>query len=80
MSIHLKNNGTHIKVPLIFRFLIIIFDLCFYNQLWVKWACIHIGNNSGHTEQTHLQFLKFLWMYDTELDAHQIGILDNLFY
>ena len=24
------------------------------------------GNNSGHIEQTHLQFPKDLWMYDTE--------------
>ena len=27
--IHLKNNGSHIKVPLIFRFLIMSFYLCF---------------------------------------------------
>ena len=40
------------KVPLIFWFLIMNFDLCFYKQLWVKW--VYIGNNSGHIEQTHL--------------------------
>ena len=42
------------------------FDLRFYQQLWVKWVRIHIGNNSGHIVQTHLQFLKRLWMFDTE--------------
>ena len=55
------------------------FHLCFYNQLWVKWVCIHVGNNSGHIEQTHLQFPKRLWMFDTELNAHQTDIFDNLF-
>ena len=81
MPIHLKNNGPHIKVPLIFWLLIMTFDLSFYHQLWVKWVCIHtgFGNNSGHIEQTHLRFPKCLWMFDTELNAHQIGILDNLF-
>ena len=81
MPIHLKNNGPHIKVPLIFWFLIMTFGLSFYHQLWVKWVHIHIGfgNNSGHIEQTHLRFPKCLWMFDTELNAHQIGILDNLF-
>ena len=66
MPIHLKNNGLHIKVPLIFWFLIMTFDLSFHNQLWVKWVCIHIGNNSGQIEQTHLRFLIWLWMFDTE--------------
>ena len=32
----LRNNGLSIKVPLIFSFLIITFNLCFYHQLWVK--------------------------------------------
>ena len=40
ISIHLKGNGWHIKVALIFWFLIMIFYLCFYHQLWVKWVCI----------------------------------------
>ena len=71
-------NTSSIKVPLIFWFLIMNFHLCFYQQSWVKWVCIHIGNNSGHIEQTHLRFLKCLWIFDTELNAHQIGILDNL--
>ena len=35
--IHLKNNAAHIKVPLIFWFLIMTFNLCFHHQLWVKW-------------------------------------------
>ena len=39
--------------------------------------CTHIGSNSGHIEQTHLEFLKCLWMFDTE--QNEIGILDNLF-
>ena len=33
---HLKNGGPHIKVSLIFWFLIMIFCLCFYHQWWVK--------------------------------------------
>ena len=35
--IHLKNNAPHIKVTLIFWFLIMTFNLCFHHQLWVKW-------------------------------------------
>ena len=35
--IHLKNNAPHIKVPLIFCFLIMTFNLHFHHQLWVKW-------------------------------------------
>ena len=54
MPMYLKNNGPHIKVPLIFWFLIMTFDLCFYKQLWLKWVCIKIGNNSDHIEKTHL--------------------------
>ena len=77
--IHLKNNDAHIKVPLFFWFLIIIFYLCFYHQLWVKWVCIHIGNSSGHIGQTHSRFPKYLWMFDTEWNAHQIDILGNFF-
>ena len=77
-SIHLKSNGPHIKVPLIFWFLIMIFYLCFYHQLWVKWVCIDIGNSSGHIGQTHSRFPKYLWMFDTEWKAHQFDILDNL--
>ena len=48
-----------------FWFLIMTFDLCFYHQLWVKWAWVHIRNNYAHIEQTQLPFLKFLWMHDT---------------
>ena len=73
---HLKNNGPHIKVSLIFWFLIMIFCLCFYHQWWVKCARINIGNSSG---QTHSRFPKYLWMFDTEWNAHQIDILDNFF-
>ena len=40
--IHLESNGPHIKVPLIFMFLIMIFYLCFYHQLSVKWVSIDI--------------------------------------
>ena len=54
-----------------------IFYLCFYNQLWVKWVCTHIGN-IGHIGQTHSQFGKYLWIFDTEYNSHQIDILDNL--
>ena len=46
--IHLESNGPHIKVPLIFWFLIMIFYWCLYHQLWVKWLCIDTGNSSGH--------------------------------
>ena len=78
-SIHLKSNGSHIKVPLIVWFLIMIFYLCFYYELLVKWVCINIGVSSGHIEQSHSRFPKYLWMFDTEWKAHQIGIPDNLF-
>ena len=75
--IHLESNGPHIKVPLIYWFVIMIFYLCFYHQLWVKWLCIDTGNSSGHIGQTHSRFPKYLWMFDTEWNAHQIDILDN---
>ena len=77
--IYLKNNGLHMKVPLIFTFLIMIFYLCFYHQLWDKWVCMHIGNSSGHIGQIQSRFPKYLWMYDTEWNAHQIDVLDNFF-
>ena len=64
--IHLESNGQHIKVPLIFWFLIMIFYLCFYHQLWVRWVCIDIENSSGHIGQTHSRFRKYLWMFGTE--------------
>ena len=73
-TIHWKNNCPHIKVPSIFCFLIIFFYLCFYHQLWVKWVCIRIKNSSG---QTHSRFPKYLWIFDTKWNAHQIYILDN---
>ena len=76
--IHLESNGPHIKVPLIFWFLIMIFYFCFYHQLWVRWLCIDIGKSSGHIGQTHLRFPKYLWMFDTEWNAHQTDILDNV--
>ena len=56
--IHIESNGQHIKVPLIFWFFIMIFYICFYHQLWVKWLCLDIGNSSGHIVQTHSQFRK----------------------
>ena len=59
-SIHLKRNDPHIKVPLIFWFLIMIFYLCFYHHLWVKCVCIDIGNSSGHIEQTHSRFSNYM--------------------
>ena len=77
--IHLKNNGSHTKVPLIFWFFTMTFNLCFYPLFWVKWVCIHIRNSFGHTRQTHAQLPKSLCTFDTEWNAHQIGILDNLF-
>ena len=36
--INLRNNGPSIEVPLIFWFLIMTFNICFYPQLWVKWV------------------------------------------
>ena len=79
-TIHLEANGPHIKFPLIFWFLIMIFYLYFYHQLWVKWVCIqHIGNSSGHIGQTHSRFPKYLWMFETECNAHQSDTFDNLF-
>ena len=78
-TVHLKNNGRHIKVPLIFWFLIMASNWGFCHQLWVKWECIHIGKSSEHIGQTHSRFPKCLSMFDTEWIKHQIGILDNLF-
>ena len=75
---HLKNNGPHIKIILIYWFPIMIFYLSFYQQLWVKWVCLDIGYSSGHIGQTHSRFPKYRWMFDTELNSHQIDILDNL--
>ena len=40
---------------------------------------IHIGNSSGYMGETHSQFPKYLCMFDTEWNAHQIKILDDLF-
>ena len=76
--IHLESNGPHIKVPLIFWFLIMIFYFFFYHQLWVKWLCIDIRKSSGHIRQTHLLFAKYLWMFDTEWNANQTDIVDNV--
>ena len=44
LPIHLENNGPIIKVPLIFWFLIMIFNYRFYHQLWVKCLCTNIEN------------------------------------
>ena len=38
-----------------------------------------IGNSSGHAEQTHSGFQKYLWIFDTEWKAHEIDVLDNFF-
>ena len=45
-------------------------------------VCIHIGNSSGHIEQTQSRFPKCLWMFETERNAYRIGIIniiDSLF-
>ena len=65
-SSHLKSNGQHIKVPLIFWVFLMIFDLCFYQQLCVKWVCTDIENSSGHVRQTHSRFPEYLWIFYTE--------------
>ena len=75
--IHLKSDVPHVKVPLIFWFIITTFYVCFYHQLWVKWVCPDIGNSFGHIGQIHSRFQKYLWMFDTEWNAHQIDILYN---
>ena len=56
-----------------------IFYFCFYHQLWVKWLCIDIRNSSGRIGQTHLRFPNYPLMFDTEQNAHQMDIFDNLF-
>ena len=56
-----------------------IFFLCFYHKLCVKWVCIDIGSSSGHIGQTHSRFPKYLGMFHTEWNAHEIDILENLF-
>ena len=53
------------KVHLIFWFLIMIFYLCFYRQLWAKQVRTDIGNSSGHIGETHSRLLKYLWIFDT---------------
>ena len=72
------NNGPHAKVPLIFWVLILTFNSCFHHQLWIKWVCIEITIRSWHIGQTNSRFPKCLWMFDTEWNAHQIGIIDKL--
>ena len=39
-------------------------------------VCIHIGNSSGHIEQTQSRFPKCLWMFETERNAYRIGIIN----
>ena len=70
--IHLESNGQHIKVPFIFWFLIMIFYFCFYHQLCVKssFSTFVFITNCGHVEWS--------WMFDTDWNAHQVDILDNL--
>ena len=67
---HLENNGTSIKLSLSSWFLIMTFNLCFYNQLWVEWVCVHIGKSFGNIGRTHLLFPKCLWLFDTEKNVH----------
>ena len=59
--IYLKIKGPHVKVPLIFWFLIITFKLFFYHELWVKWVCIRIGNRSGHITPTYSGSRSVCW-------------------
>ena len=59
--LHLKNNGPHIKVPLILCFLIMTFNLCFYHQMRVKRVSIHIRNSFGHIRHTHHDYQNFYW-------------------
>ena len=42
------------------------FNLCFDQEFWVKYVCIHIENSFGRVKQTYLQFPKCLLMFDTE--------------
>ena len=77
--IPLENSGPSIKDSLIFPFLAMTFNSCFHHHLWVKLVCIHIGNSSGYITQTHSRFPKWLWMFDTEWNAHRIDIFENLF-
>ena len=72
--IHLESNGKHIKLSMIFWFLIMSFYLCFYYQLWVKWLCIDTRSSCGHIGQTHSRFPKYMWMFRTERNFHQIAI------
>ena len=44
IHIYIWSTCPHVKVPLIFWFLIMILYLCFYHQLWVKWVCMDIEN------------------------------------
>ena len=50
MVIH---NGPSVKFPLITWFLTMTFDSYFYQHLWVKGVCIHIGNSSGNIRLTY---------------------------
>ena len=73
-SIHLKSNRPYINVPLIFWFLIMIFYLCFYHQLWFKWVCIDIGNSSGYIRQTHSRFPKYLTLNERHIQLTSLII------
>ena len=55
MVIH---NDPSVKFPLIIWFLIMSFNLYFYQHLWVKGVYIHIENSSGNIRLTYSQPLE----------------------
>ena len=57
-----------------------VFHLEFFtSRTSIKWVCIDIANSFGHIGKTHSRFPKYMWMFDTKLNAHQIDILDSFF-
>ena len=74
----LKNNGPHIKVPLIAFASYHDFLLMFSYPIADKWVCIHIGNSSAHIGQTHSRFPKYLWLLT--MNARHIKLTSLIFF
>ena len=56
-----------------------IFTLSLFRKMLFFMKCIDIGHSSGDIGLTHSRFPKYLGILETEWNAHQIDILDNLF-
>ena len=71
---YLKNNGSSIKVPLIFWFFIIAFTLRFYHQLWfmeivldILHRLIHDSRNlcgCSTPDELYIELASFIIFFD----------------